>query len=197
MRSAKRISEWFEPFLYARATYDNYWRVRFVWWLRFILIGIIAAVFGWLITIGAVAMATLAMEHGHGDAATVIAMFVSTVCRVNGCSVINVTTVVVPTAIFSVGAMAWYLGCLVWFMFPSYGLKPPKVTDSELTELRMMGYCITEAEDEQCLDTGVGDGFADSLLEPIQLDPAGSDDGGAETEIQGPGELASVHFDGD
>jgi len=140
---------------------------------------------------------TLGIEHGikRMDGAAVIALFAAAVCRPSACTPDQMVSVVI-----SVGVVSVALGVLVCILFPSASLRPGKVTDEELTELKMLGYIVMEGE-EPCLYDDNGhcpysdpdDRCAGCDPESVKLDSPRDSRGGTEAEIEDVGELAEVH----
>lgn len=128
------IRDWFRPFRYMRLSYDQYLRVRLWWWFRFLLSAIMPAIFGYMLTLGAMSMATMGMQYGtgHVTGAEVIGWYAAKLCQVRGmCSAETVAGVVTAVLITSCG-----LGWLVWFLCPSWKLSPSDPSEAELEEFR-------------------------------------------------------------
>jgi hypothetical protein len=189
------VRDWFDPFNYQRATYHTHQRVRYYWWFMWCLVVCVTAVLGFAIALGAVAFAIVGIEHGVTVSPEyLIGLFASMALSGHG----PISPAALMGAVGSVGAIA-YITSVILLVWTTERIRPDKVTDDELTELRMLGYIVMEAEDyervvnEHCADCG---GCAYRIVgvpESGQLDTAGIADCRAKPEAEGFGELAEVH----
>lgn len=184
------VEEWLSPFRYPRATFDEYPRVKLWWFVRFALGGIMSAALGFVIAVSGLAWVMVGMDYGTNyiGEANIIGWYAARLCQTQGlCSPAHLTGIIISVAIAACG-----IGWTIWIMLVGGDttIKPGKVTDDELDELRQLGYIVLQEEEfrNAIMDAHnhcVGCPFIDS--QPHQLDPIGVADRGPQPETEGIG----------
>lgn len=184
-----RLREWLRPFHHPRLSYNVYLRVRWYWWLRFGLSALFPALFGYLLTVGALAMATLGIEYGsaHISGAEVIGWYAAKICQIRGaCSAETLQGVSAAVVITASG-----MGSLVWFFCHPWRLKPPEISENEVQAFRQylqleeLKHGLYECGNDRDRAPGLGA----SLWQSGQLDPDSPLDRG--TQAAGAGDRES------